>query len=103
MFGKAEWFRTSGGFLRVRPATWRGWLYSLAWGAALVLPAVMLLDLGRLPETLIWVAALGGLGWLEMRSIRQALKRDSDDVFVIDESTDITKLSTENYDMTLRG
>jgi hypothetical protein len=101
MFGKAEWFQANSRG-RIRPANWRGWLYSLAWGATLIAPSYMFAQLHRWPEAGIWLLTLALLWWLDVRPIRRALRK-RDDVFVIDEDTDITRLSTQHYDMTLRS
>jgi hypothetical protein len=101
MFGKAEWFQAGNGG-RIRPANWRGWLYTLAWAAALLAPSFLFGRLQRWPEAGIWVLVMGLLWWLDVRPIRRALRK-RDEVFIIDEDTDITRLSTRNYDLTLRS
>ncbi|MBM3998254.1 MAG: hypothetical protein FJ297_01720 [Planctomycetes bacterium] len=88
MFGRAEWFRLARNG-RIRPGTWRGRCYMAAWGAAIVVPAIVLATLGRLPETLIWLLIMACVWRRDFRPIRAAHARTTD-LFVIDETTDIT-------------
>ncbi len=92
MFGRAEWFRL-GRRGRPRPKTWRGRFYSLAWLAAIGVPTLVLIAAERFPECLIWPLAMGAMWRYDFRPIRQAF-RPRPDVFVIDDTTDITHLAT---------
>jgi hypothetical protein len=104
MFAKAEWFTKGRRIGRVRPSTWRGRFYVVAWTAGLIVPALVLVNAHRVPEAGIWLALATVAWWLDFRPIRAAiwLGRPAD-VFVIDENTDITQLNTRNYDMSLRS
>ena len=104
MFGKSEWFTKGRRAGRVRPAGPRGWAYLLTWASAIAAPAAMLMSRHLAPEAGIWLAAMGLLWWLDFRSIRAGVWRGRPaDLFVIDENTDITQLTTRNYDMSLRS
>ena len=86
MFGKPGWFRERTMRIALMPATWQGWLYAGAWGAAVTIPAIALLGENLLPETLVWLtASLGALG-LDVRQMRRAASRwEKDEVLVIRE------------------
>src|SRR5262245_11542724 len=104
MFAKADWFSKGRRLGRVRPSTWRGWIYMVGWTAALCAPTFLLANVRGLPEAGIWLVLAGLMWWLDFRPIRSAIWRGRPaDVFVIDEDTDITRLNTRNYDMSLRG
>ena len=59
MFGKTEWFQPKVRGWGLRPRSWQGWLYALAWGSVISLPFGALVTLGRVPEAAIWVLATG--------------------------------------------
>jgi hypothetical protein len=100
MFGKSKWFRLSSFGLGLRPATWQGWTYSGLWAAAIVSPAWMLAASGKLLEAAIWAGVLGFVLIRETRQMVHEIRRE--DLFVIDEDTDVTKIATEKYDLELR-
>ena len=102
MFGNAAWFKTKedGG---LAPSTWQGWAYFASWGAAVTLPAIFLTGAGVV-EPLIW-AAVSSLAFLwDLRKVRRAVAGEhaNENVFVIDENTDVTQFATRNFDMKLR-
>jgi hypothetical protein len=103
MFAKAEWFRVSDRRPRILPVTWQGWLHSLVWLVAILLPTLVLAQVRGFPEVAVWPAVMAVAWWLDVRPVRNAQRSGKGEVFVIDESTDITRLSTQNYDMQLRG
>ena len=104
MFGKSEWFKKGRRVGRVRPSGLRGWSYLVAWSTAVVAPAALLMNVHKLPEAGIWLGVVAILWWLDFRHIRANVWRGrASDLFVIDENTDITQLTTRNYDMSLRG
>lgn len=112
MFGKAEWFRPSRGRMGVVPAGWQGWTYTGIWGGVVGLPAVALLANVGWVQSLIWLAASGGM-WLwdvtqlrrEMRPPEQksaASAPPADDVLYIGDDEAGDRLATENFEMQLR-
>ena len=86
MFGKPGWFREKTMRVTVVPATWQGWLYAAAWGAAVTVPTVALMIQALVPEAFIWLTASLGALRLDLRKIRSASRRwDHEQVLVIRE------------------
>lgn len=73
MFGNPTWFRPRSKGWGVRPATWQGWLYSLAWAGVILLPFWGLMARHQVAEAVAWVVVSGGLLALDVRHIRGAL------------------------------
>jgi hypothetical protein len=117
MFGQPNWFRPKAFGWGLTPITWQGWLYTIAWGAGLLLPF----------WGLVWkyhtqgesgLGVLAGLAWLgcgigllcyDVRSILHGMKPPvltkapaKDDVLYIGPETGATELATRKYDMRLR-
>lgn len=100
MFGKPAWFKSASGGLGVVPAAWQGWLYFLIWGFVLGAPTLALLLTDKPLEGAIWLAV--SLGML-IRDTRQVVhEKRREELFVIDEDTDVTKISTDKFDLELR-
>ena len=101
MFGKSPWFKTASGGLGIFPVAWQGWLYFLAWGAALLLPTIALAMYRKPLEAGVWLL-VGTLALI--RDARQVVhEKRREELFVIDEDTDVTKISTNNFDLELRN
>ena len=103
MFGKPEWFQPRSKGRGITPANWRGWIYNAAWGAAFVMPTLLLLSLGKLPETAIWMACSGGAWFFDRRSVAKQLQqqRERDALFYIGDDAE-TEVATPNYDLRTR-
>lgn len=100
MLGNPRWFKRTSFGVGLRPATLQGWLATAGWGAFFALPALALAGRGRGWESLIWLAFSG---WMCSREIRGALAEfRREELFVIDEDTDVSKLATRHYDLEVR-
>lgn len=62
MFGKPEWFVPKKIGWGLRPVTWQGWVYALAWATVIVLPFNILLFTRGWIEAVIWMAVM--LAWI---------------------------------------
>ena len=72
MFGKPEWFQSNCGGWFLRPKSWQGWAYALAWVAALVVPCYALLSRRQGPEAIAWTIISIGLSLWDSAIIRKA-------------------------------
>lgn len=104
MFAQPHWFQRYDARGRLRPRTWQGWIHTLAWSAALAGPAAQLLALGRWPEAGIWSAVVFGLWRFDLSGAfpRPSATRLSE-LFVIDDTTDITRVTTDQFEIRRRG
>jgi hypothetical protein len=104
MFGNHTWFQDSRLPWGISPVNWKGKMYFTLWAAFIVLPFLTLLGVDRLPESIIWLVSSKLFWFWDVRQIHSAMHPapEPDDVFVIDENTDVSKLATRNYDMRLR-
>ena len=108
MFGKAEWFEPKKFGWGLRPVKWQGWVYTGAWGSAIVMPFLALLVNSGFLEALIWMAATIALLVFDVRQIRRRIPSlnsgdttdPKDDVLYIGDDDD--RLATANFDMELR-
>ncbi len=105
MFGKPNWFQVKFGGWGLLPCCWQGWTYTATWLAVVAAPFLLFQILHQAPESYVWLAAaLGGVIW-DVRELRRAMAGPATlpkDVFVIDDDTDISQLTTQNFDMNLR-
>ncbi len=93
MRGNPQWFGKRG-LMFTAPTTWRGWMYLAFWGAAVAGPAMLLIEMQRTPETLIWLGA-SSLAWAyDVQRMRKANAADKPprEVFVIDDHRDVTRM-----------
>ena len=106
MFGKPDWFRVKTVGWGLRPVKWKGWLYSVAWGAAICLPFVALLSNRLGVEAIIWlVVAMSAFLWDVRQIVRQINRpeRVDDDVLIIDDDErNPTGHATRSYDLNWR-
>jgi hypothetical protein len=104
MFGNHTWFRDSRLPWGISPVNWKGTTYLTIWAVFIVLPFLALLGIGRLPESIIWLVSAKLFWFWDVRQIHAAMHPapEPEDVFVIDEQTDVSKLATRNYEMRLR-
>ncbi|MEQ8784874.1 MAG: hypothetical protein RIC55_01185 [Pirellulaceae bacterium] len=114
MFGKAQWFRPSRGAKGIVPATWQGWAYTAAWGGVVAFPAAALAANVGLFQSLIWLAASGGMWFVDVMQVRRDMNPSpaasspsstpavDENVLYIgdDETTD--RLATQHFEMQLR-
>ena len=109
MFGKPEWFRETAKGLKLVPAAWQGWAYAGGWAALLLLPTLLLLVQGKPIEMLVWLAASGGLGVWDVKTLRSRVvgkpsADQEDEVLVIDENeTESARFATRHYDLRYRN
>ncbi|MCA9173923.1 MAG: hypothetical protein KDB14_05490 [Planctomycetales bacterium] len=101
LFGNPTWFKLVQGGLGIIPATRPGWIFAAGWLAAILVPAALLSVCGKGLEGLLWVAFSLLLLVRETRQIVHSKRRE--EVFVIDENTDVTKVTTKNYDLELKN
>ena len=69
MFGKPEWFREKTTGWGLQPTKWQGWLYSLSWMGAMVVPFAALILRHQVPEALIWLTVISGMLAWDVRGI----------------------------------
>ena len=100
LFGNPEWFKTTHGGLGIAPVSARGWLFFALWAAAILLPTAGFVLATKYVESSLWILFAMFLLVRESRSIVHHKRREN--LFVIDEDTDVTKVTTENYDLELR-
>lgn len=92
MFAQPDWFGPGRRPGTVRPRSLPGWIHTAAWSGVLAAPGWLLASGGRIPEMFIWLGAMGLAWWHDLRPVRQAQRAARrDDLFVIDEQTDITR------------
>ena len=104
MFGKPEWFQEKKIGVGLKPVAWQGWMYTVAAALVIGAPFLMLLAGGRGPEAMIWLtAATGALVWDMRQVIASMHKPQAEEVFVINDETDISSLATRNFDLHLRN
>lgn len=105
MFGNPEWFRERKIGWGVVPVSWRGWGYVAAWIAVMAVPFMALLSRELLAESLVWLAASMGTLLLDVHQILKAKRqaeRAENVLYIGEEETDAERLSTRNYDLSLR-
>jgi hypothetical protein len=106
MFGNPEWFRVKSVGWGLRPVSWRGWLYSIGWAAAIGLPFLALLGNRLGIEAIIWLAvAMSAFLWDVRQIVRQinGPKPLDDDVLVIDDDEpNSAGYATQSYDLQWR-
>ena len=98
LFGDPSWFKLSRG--RIQPVTTRGWMLLVGWTLGLLAPTAGFLLVSKHIEAVIWFAFAGLLFLREKRGLSEEKRREN--VFLIDEDTDVTTASTSNYDLELR-
>ncbi|MHB0956017.1 MAG: hypothetical protein ACYC6N_19785 [Pirellulaceae bacterium] len=121
MFGKPEWFRKKKVGWGLDPVSWKGWLYTALWAAAIAVPFVGLLISHLWLEALVWSAVMMAALLWDVRQVRRdmdvshvtdvPLDRNADpphqdvpDILVIDEHTepDPSYYATRSYDLRTR-
>lgn len=60
-FGKPEWFVEKTFGWGLTPVTWQGWLYTLIWVGAMILPFAMLMERQHVWEAFVWLFAIAAL------------------------------------------
>jgi hypothetical protein len=100
VFGKSEWFTTTHGGLGIHPVKPQGWLFLIGWVAAILFPTAAFLLFGKGIESAIWCSLSTLVLIRESRGLVREKQREN--VFVIGEETDVTKVTTNNYDLELR-
>jgi hypothetical protein len=88
MFGKPEWFVPKKFGWGLTPVTWQGWVYALAWAAAIALPANVLFFTRGWPESVLWALAMIAFLAFDVKLILRAMKRREEDkelLFIMDE------------------
>ena len=100
MFGKPEWFGKRSIGIGFFPAAWQGWAYFLAWGAAIVLPMVLLALVEKWPEAAVWTLCSSSVfAWDAFHLKKQTKrKRELDDLFFIGDEPE-SQVSTKNYEL----
>ncbi len=107
MFGKPEWFRKKNIGWGLRPVSWKGWLYAMAWAAVICVPFILLVANRQLIESLVWaVVMMFALLW-DVQHVMRELKKtrfEDADVLIIDEDTepDPSHFATRSYDLHVR-
>jgi hypothetical protein len=104
MFGNHEWFRDSRLPWGIAPLNWKGWVYFGMAACFIMCPSLGLASINRLPESAIWLVSSMLFWFWDVRQIHAGMHPapEPDDVFVIDEETDVSKLTTRNFEMRLR-
>jgi hypothetical protein len=88
MYGKPEWFLTNAGRWLVRPSSWQGWAYTIAWVVAMVLPSLSLMARSQVPEAVVWTLLSAGLWLWDSAAIRRVHEsRTAKEVFYIGDDT----------------
>ena len=93
MRGNPQWFGKRG-LMFTAPTTWRGWIYLAFWGAAIAGPALVLHEMHRAPETLIWLGASSLALAYDVKRMRKEehSAKTPREIFVIDDDRDVTRL-----------
>ena len=104
MFGNPSWFRAKRVGWGLVPVSWQGWVYTVVWSGALVLPFLILLSIARVPEALIWLtASIAALCWDVAQVRREMEKRVDVEVEFVDEpSHEASHIATRHFDLRLR-
>lgn len=100
VFGKTHWFCTTHGGLGIRPISFPGWAFLILWLAAILIPSLLFVWISKSIEALIWASFSSWLLIRESRALVREKRRE--DVFVIGEENDVTKVATNKYDLELR-
>lgn len=114
MFGKPSWFRPKAIGYGLKPVTWQGWVYSLAWAGVLLVPFWALLMRHQIVEALAWlgcsVAALGYDVWQIRRGMippvvreRPVARHANDGIWFLAEENAGTPVATRNYHLKLKS
>ena len=78
MFGKPYWFRRKRCGWGLVPITAQGWLYTLLWSLAIVLPYLLLIARHNTLEAVVWIiAAIAALCWDVRLIVREMPNRDA--------------------------
>ena len=103
MFGKPEWFQARWNGWLLQPVSSLGWRYVFGWGAAVVIPALLLIALSKPWEALVWFL-FAGIGWIrDLRNLLLALQPPAppaDNVLYIDDEE--SPVETRHFDLQLR-
>jgi hypothetical protein len=108
MFGKPGWFRKKNVGWGLRPVSWKGWLYAVAWAGVISGPFIGLLANHRLFESLVWVVVMMVALLWDVHQVRRDMdithKDDTAEILVIDEDTepDPSYFATRSYELRLR-
>ncbi len=103
MLGNAKWFAEKQMGKQISPVTWQGWAYVLGWGGAMAGPFVALLARGQNPEAFLWLTASAAALWRETKTLRTAVRRQSEaELFYIGDD-EASRIATENYDFSLKA
>jgi hypothetical protein len=105
MFGQPDWFAGKGFGCCLRPACWKGWIYTLVWFLVTLVPTVALLMVRGPVEALIWLIAASVVWCWDARQIRHVtaeVKPPEDDVLYIDDDGQSDSVTTRNYELRLK-
>ena len=114
MFGKPEWFRPKRIGWGLVPICWRGWLYTALWMLVMILPFLILLGRGQVPEAVLWLAGTMTVLVWDIRTVLRAMnppavlptpappKPRPEIEFLDDDDASDGQLATRNFDMRLR-
>ena len=101
MFGKPEWFKENVWGWGITPVAWQGWAYTAAWVTIATVPYLAFYFSGRLPEALIWLAAMiVGLVWDVRQILAAKHPKPVQDVLYIGDEDD--SVQTSKLDLRLR-
>lgn len=106
MFGQPEWFAGKTCGRGVRPACWKGWIYSLVWMLVVAVPTLGLLAARGVPEAAVWLCVAAVAWFWNTRQIAHAVhcRRDpkEDDVLYISDQGDADSVTTKKYELHLK-
>jgi hypothetical protein len=112
MYGKAEWFRPKMTGFGLRPVTWQGWAYTLAWAGIILTPFWALLMRHQPLESLTWLGCSIGVLAYEVWHIRRGMvppvvasppaRQASEGVWFLGDENAAKPVATRNYDLKLK-
>jgi hypothetical protein len=113
MFGKPNWFRPKMIGFGLKPVTWQGWAYTLAWAGVVLLPFWALMMRHQPLEALTWIGCSIGVLAYDVWQIRRGLippvvasqqpaRQANDGVWFLGEENAAKPVATRNYDLKLK-
>lgn len=109
MFCNPDWFRLAKSGWGLWPTTWQGWGYAAVSPFVVSVPTLTFIALSLLPEALIWLA-VSAIGWAwDVNKVvkEKRTKEDLENLYYIGDAASEqavdASVSTENYDLRLRG
>jgi hypothetical protein len=105
MFGKPEWFRPKSRGWGLRPTTWQGWVYALAWSGVIAIPFCTLIARQLVPEAVVWLLAAAGVLVWDVRQLLGGIRhrRVSSEIQFLDDSQHgKSTLDTQGFRMRIR-